>query len=180
MVPCKSETRITMLLIFGGLPGAGKTTIARKLAARIGATYLRIDSIEQSLRGSAWGDRTVGDAGYRVAYAVAEDNLRLGRTVIADSVNPLSVTREAWIDVANRAGVAFIEVEMICSDAELHRQRLENRSTDSSELNSLSWGEVISREYHPWERRHTVIDTAKHGVEESVRILLDVLHSRKR
>ena len=39
------------------------------------------------------------------AYAVAEDNLRLGPDVIGDSVNPLPVTREAWRGVAERAGV---------------------------------------------------------------------------
>jgi predicted kinase len=33
------------------------------------------------------------DRGYRVAYAVAEENLGLGRTVIADSVNPIQLTR---------------------------------------------------------------------------------------
>lgn len=38
-----------MLLIFGGLPGTGKSTIARLLAARLGAVWLRIDSIEQAL-----------------------------------------------------------------------------------------------------------------------------------
>jgi len=31
--------------------------------------------------------------GYEVAYAIAEDNLRLGRTVIADSVYPAEGTR---------------------------------------------------------------------------------------
>ncbi|MBV8732410.1 MAG: AAA family ATPase [Acidobacteriia bacterium] len=168
-----------MLMIFGGLPATGKTTIARSFAARIAATYLRIDSIGQSILGSAWGKLPIDDVGYRVAYAVAADNLRLGTTVIADSVNPLSVTREAWIAVANRAGAKSIEVEIICSDTNLHRQRLKNRSTHSADLHPLSWQEVVSREYHLWESGHTVIDTAKNSVDESVQILLAVLDSHK-
>ena len=76
-----------MLLIFGGLPGVGKTAGAMGLAREIGAVHLRIDSIEQALRNS--GVDVSGPEGYEVAYAIAEDNLRLGRTVIADSVNPI-------------------------------------------------------------------------------------------
>jgi hypothetical protein len=63
-----------MLVIFGGLPGTGKSTLARRLAGELGAVWLRIDTIEYAI---ADGDEiaAVGAAGYRVAYAVAEDNL---------------------------------------------------------------------------------------------------------
>lgn len=104
------------LIIFGGLSATGKTTIARELARQIGAMYLRIDSIEQALRDSGAVTQPINDAGYRVAYALAEDNLRLGRTVVADSVNPLSITRDAWIEVAKRAQVSALEIEVKCSN----------------------------------------------------------------
>ena len=72
-----------MLITFGGLPGTGKSTLARQLAEKLGAVYLRIDTIERAI---AAGDQAVSiyDQGYRVAYALAEDNLRLGRMVIGD------------------------------------------------------------------------------------------------
>jgi predicted kinase len=84
-----------MLIIVGGLPGTGKTTVARELARQLGAMYVRIDSVEQAIRDSETVSNPLNDAGYRVAYAVAEDNLRLGRTVISDSVNPIQLTRDA-------------------------------------------------------------------------------------
>ena len=82
-----------MLLIFSGLPGTGKTAIALELARQVSFVYLRIDSIEQAIRNSGLAPADLADMGYRAAYVVAEDNLRLGRFVIADCVNPIQITR---------------------------------------------------------------------------------------
>ena len=167
-----------MLIIIGGLPGVGKTTIARELAGQLGAVHLRIDSIEQAIRDSGMVTQPLNDMGYRIGYAVAEDNLLLGRTVIADSVNPLQLTRNAWIAVASRAGVGAAEVEVTCSDPQRHRQRLETRSADISGLRLPTWEEVVSREYEPWDRGHIVIDTTGRSVAEIVKELRESLAKR--
>jgi predicted kinase len=72
-----------MLIVLSGLPGVGKTTIARELARSLTAVHVRVDSIEQALRQSGL---VVEAEGYAVAQAVAADNLRVGQTVIADCV----------------------------------------------------------------------------------------------
>jgi predicted kinase len=162
------ENSRPLLIIFGGLPATGKTTIAKNLAQQLGATYLRIDTIEQALRDSSTANLEINEEGYRIAYAIAEDNLRLGRTVISDSVNPIRPSRDAWIDVAHRAQARAVEVEVICSDLELHRQRVETRFVDIRGLKLSTWEQVVSREYDPWDREHIVIDTAGRSAAESV------------
>jgi len=67
------EQGCAMLIVFGGLPGTGKSTLARMLAEGLGATYLRIDTIERAITESNHAI-AVRDDGYRVAYAVAADN----------------------------------------------------------------------------------------------------------
>ena len=133
------------LIAFGGLSGTGKTAIARELARKLGAVYLRIDSIEQAIRDSGILDKPIEDAGYRVAYALAEENLRAGRTVISDCVNPLQITRDAWVAVADRAGANVVEVEVICSDSKQHRQRVEDRVSDIAGHKVPTWHEVAGR-----------------------------------
>jgi len=167
-----------MLIVFGGLPGVGKTAIARELARRIGAVHLRIDSIEQSMRASGLICRPLDDAGYRVGYAIAEDHLRIGRTLVADSVNPLRLTRDAWVGVANRLNVRAVEIEVTCSDIHEHRCRVETRIADIPGLKLPTWKDVISREYHPWDREHTVIETAGQTVEQSVKLVQQLLPRR--
>jgi predicted kinase len=164
-----------MLIIFGGLPGAGKTAIARELARQIGAVHLRIDSIEQAIRASGVVSQPLDDTAYRIAYAVAGDNLRIGRTVVADSVNPLRLTRDAWVEVATRVRVGAIEIEVTCSDANEHRRRVETRVADIPGLRLPAWEEVVSREYHPWDREHLVIDTAGRTMEQNVNVIREVL-----
>ena len=163
------------LIVLGGLPGVGKTTIARELARALGGVHIRIDSIEQAIRTSCVGPVALDDAGYRVGYAVAEDNLRLGRHVVADSVNPIPMTRDAWLAVAGAAGVTAIEVEIVCSDRDEHRRRVEQRGADVSGLTPPSWQEVVARDYRPWNSAHFVVDTARLTFPESVAEILNHL-----
>ncbi len=166
-----------MLIIFGGLPGAGKSTIARALAARLEAVHLRIDTIEQAIRSAnvLALDADMGPAGYIVACHIATDNLRMGRTVITDSVNPDSVTREAYRAVANAETAAFLEVEVICSDKTEHRKRIETRKTDITGLILPRWQSVVAREYESWDGPRLVLDTAVLSADECLERIMSAL-----
>ena len=156
-----------MLIIFGGLPGTGKSTLAQQLARKLGAAYLRIDTIERAI--AACDEAvSINDKGYQVAYALAEDNLRLGHTVIGDSVNPLQITRSAWRSAAERAAVRAIEIEVICSDLLEHRRRIETRVVDIP----VTWDEVVARTYETWIGNHILIDTAGQEIAHSVATLM--------
>jgi predicted kinase len=163
-----------MLIILSGRSGVGKTTLAHALASATSAVHLRIDSIEQALRRCGV---TVEAEGYAVAYAVAEDNLRLGRTVIADSVNPWPLTRDAWRNVAARAGVPAIDLEIVCSDPREHRRRVKTRVTDVPDLVLPTWPEVVERNYRPWDGERLVIATAGTDVDDSVRTIVTSLRT---
>src|SRR5687767_2033222 len=167
-----------MLVVFGGLPGTGKTTLARQVADRLGATYLRIDTIEQALRSALGLGDEVGSAGYYVAYAVSETNLALGRAVVADCVNPLPVTRAAWRDVARRTAAPIFEIEVICSDAAEHRRRVESRNIDVPGLVPPRWAAVMARDYEPWSEPRILIDTAHTTAAEAVVAIVDAMKRR--
>jgi predicted kinase len=160
-----------MLIVFGGLPGTGKTTISRALAVRVGGVYLRIDLVEQTLRSAGVLAGDVGAAGYVVAQALAASNLANGRIVVADCVNPVAESRQGWRAVAARVGKRVIEVELICSDLTLHRLRVEQRSSDIEGLVLPTWQDVQARDYVPWEEPHVVIDTGRMTPDEAVAVV---------
>ena len=163
-----------MLIVMSGLPGVGKTAISRELARATGAVHLRIDTIEQAMRAAGW--RVEGE-GYAVGYALAADNLALGRTVIADCVNPWPLTRNAWRAVADRAGVRAIEIEVVCSDPVEHRRRVEQRQPDIDGHQPPTWQDVLDRDYRPWDGPRLVLDTARFGIVDCVQTITSRLSS---
>jgi predicted kinase len=159
-----------MLIVFGGLPGTGKTTLARELSRQLSAVYLRIDTLELSIVRSGIAS-DAGPAGYVAGYALAADNLTLGMTVVADAVNALTLTRDAWIEAAKLASAPFVEIEVICSDKAEHRRRVEAREPDIAGHAVPTWQEILDRRYEPWLRKHLVIDTATLPISQAVREL---------
>jgi predicted kinase len=157
------------LFVFAGLPGSGKTTLARLLAVEERAAYLRIDTIERALR-----DERIelsGAEGYVVAYRVATDILRLGTSVVADSVNPIRITRRAWHDVAAQAAVQLVEIYVLCSDVQEHRKRVATRPSDIVGHRLPTWHDVEARTFDPWETAPVVIDTAGQTASQSFAVL---------
>ena len=163
-----------------GLPATGKTTIARALAAADGAVHLRVDVIEQAVVRAGAGSHPLGPVGYAIAYRLAEDLLRQGLTVVADSVNPLSITRQAWRDVAGAAAVGFLDVEVVCSDSAVHERRATGRVADIPGLVLPTWPEILSRDYEPWDRHRLVLDTALVGVADCVAQVRSAIPGRNR
>lgn len=163
-----------MLIAFGGLPAVGKSAVSQALARRIGAVHLRIDTIEQAMRNA--GFTVSGPEGYLAARDLAEDNLRIGHTVIVDSVNPLTITRDYWRETATSTEVKLVEIEVLCSDKREHRRRVTSRHADVRGLVLPTWQQVLDRPYEPWPTAH-VIDTAGIPLEESVSQAEAIVHT---
>jgi predicted kinase len=159
-----------VLYIFSGLPASGKSTLSQTLARQLSAVYLRIDTIEQGLRDLC--SIEVHDEGYRLAYRIASDNLRVGVSVVADSCNPIELTRRGWEQAARDARADYVNIEVICSDPSEHRRRAETRDAGVPGLKLPTWNEIEKREYHDWTVERVIVDTAGRSKTEVASALL--------
>ena len=91
------------LIIFSGLPGAGKSTLAEETARRLGIPVFAKDWLEASLLTSEMSpanpQKPLGSAGYQLLSMLARRQLLLGQSAILDSVaSTLSISsgRARW------------------------------------------------------------------------------------
>ncbi|MDQ0365962.1 AAA family ATPase [Catenuloplanes indicus] len=157
-----------VLIVFAGLPGVGKSTLARRVGAALPAPVLPVDPIER-----AYG--STGPQAYRAVAGLAELQLDLGLSVIVDAVNPVAESRELWLDLADRAKVPLRVIEVWCADEAEHRRRIEARRTADPAYADVDWVRVLERraEYQPYVGRRVVVDTTVPG--DPLQSLLDYL-----
>jgi len=170
-------SKIPILYIFSGLPGTGKSTLAKNISKELNATYLRIDTIEQGIRDLC--NFNVQGEGYRLVYKIIEDNLKIGNNVVSDQCNPINLTRNEFNNIALKNNCIYLNIEIICSDKNEHKNRIVNRKSEIDNLKLPTWEEINNRQFETWEEEHIIIDTANKTIEKCVYELKEKIKSIK-
>jgi aminoglycoside phosphotransferase family enzyme/predicted kinase len=154
------------LLLVAGLPGTGKSTLARDLATHAGFGVVRSDVVRKELAGPPGGGTTPPEALYTAAWNErtyseclrrAEQLLFEGRRVLADATFREERQRQTFLEAAIRWGVSG--ALLLCrAEPATVRRRLEARRGDVSDAD---WA-VSVRVASSWEEPGTVSRQALH------------------
>ena len=152
------------LIVFSGLPGTGKSSLAEAVGRELGIPVFAKDWLEATLLrcevipGNP--DKPLGFIGYELLTVLAKRQLSLNQSVILDSVTATESIRILWRDLANQYGGEWRVIECICSDVKLHRERLEGRQRDIAGWHELQWSEVdgMKSYYSSWNEPRLVLD----------------------
>jgi predicted kinase len=161
--PARGES----LIVFGGLPGVGKSTLADAVGRALRTPVFAIDWLLGAL--TPFGGRHFDDLwgiGTEQLTTLAVRQLALGQSVILDSPMEEPPLRDRWRSLASRCGAAYVPILCVCPDTEEHRRRLEGRQRGIAGWhNAGNWGNVADRaaRFPPWGEAMVVDTTAEHN-----------------
>jgi len=174
------EAARVRLVLLGGLPGTGKSTLAAGLAERTGAVLLRSDVTRKELAHLPTAYRTSAhygeglyepastDAVYQRLGELAGAHLESGESVILDASWARASHRQAAECIARATAGDLIQIRCV-APASVANERIARRAaagTDASDA-SAAVAATMAREYDAWPDA-TTIDTASRSPGEMI------------
>jgi predicted kinase len=154
----------SVLVVFSGLPGTGKTVLAEATAQ---ARQLPVFSVAWTLGALAPFGILKSKRRRPIAYALltmlVRRQLELGQSAIVDGMVGEQKVRSDWLQLAQRNGAVFLPIECVCSDEELHRQRIEARQETIPGWPDPDWSHVeeMRFDYEPWTQDRLILDAVE-------------------
>lgn len=153
-----------VLVVFGGVPGGGKSTVGEGVGAALDIPVFAIDWLLGAL--TPFGLRHRHDLmslGGELLTTLAYRELSAGRSAIIDTTSEDPPARARWASLATAAGAAFIPVVCVCTNGALHRERVEQRVRRiPGWADAADWGDTSARlaAFPPWPDA-LLVDTAR-------------------
>jgi predicted kinase len=151
------DTEPAPLVAVCGLPGVGKSTVARQVAERIGAEVLRSDVVRKELFDDPRYAAEETAAVYDELLARAADRLADGERVVLDATFKTRRRRRAVRELAERVGCRFRVVLVECDESIVER-RIADRN-DVSDADFEVHRQFRER-FEPVEMDHTTVDNS--------------------
>jgi predicted kinase len=149
--------RVNTLVVVCGLPGTGKTTVAREITERLDARLLRTDVVRKDL----FDDPAYTEAETEAVYAELFDRATAAladESVVLDATFRTEAFRTGAREAAQSADAAFRLVGVKCAD-EVVRERIHARSDDASDADVAVY-EQFRETYDPVEDADLVVDNS--------------------
>jgi predicted kinase len=168
------------LIVFTGLPGTGKSSIAEAVARELSIPVFAKDWLEATLIRCellpAENGPPLGSAGYQLLTILAERQLQLGQSVILDSVASTLSIRAEWRALAQTYQAGWRVIECICSGEPAHRDRMKVRQRHIPGWHELDWSDVerVKAYYAPWDEERLILD-ALNPLEDNIAAALQYL-----
>ena len=147
-----------IVILFCGLPGVGKTTLARSVASRTGASIISSDKIRKELIKYPTYTRAEGRSIYDMLMLLTKYLTAAGIDCILDATFNRERSREEVKNRLHSNNVQLYVIECTCPE-EVVLKRLRNRKNDFSDADFSIYAKMKSI-YEPVQGPHLDVDTS--------------------
>lgn len=163
------------LIVFAGMPGSGKTTLARMTAQHLRLPVFSKDRVQRVLRDHHLAAENTGD-GYYIILDQADEQLALGVSVILDATFPLDHFRLVASETAARHQARFCAIYCTCSDDAVWQERMESRVHYIPGWRPVGWADVLRMRgyYQPWGDNALMVDSMVYPQQNFDRVLQEI------
>ncbi len=169
------------LIVMRGYPGTGKSTIARAISAALHAPLIDRDILRQKAVDIFGNLPHVGRFSYELMFALTEEQLSLGLSVVVDTPLTYRTTYEQAKELAQTFHAPMLVVHCQCSP-EVQKRRLEGRVGKVSEFQITSWEEWMQWKprFEDFDDEGCIIDTSNPLDDSLAKVIRTIreLHSQ--
>ena len=159
------------LVMLSGLPGSGKSHLAREIVARYPLAVVASDALRRALVKRPTYSQKESARLFSAVHALLEDLLSRGVPAMLDATNLKEAHRRPVYDVAERTGARLLVVEVRARDkivrGRLHARRAREDPADVSEA-TVEVYKMMREDAEPITRPHIVVDTSADHLGSSV------------
>jgi predicted kinase len=160
------------LILFSGLPGVGKSTLAKKLARELQLPLLCIDDVIGEIPENAgvpfWDSRVA------ILLDVVKTQLELGLSVIVESVF-MNMDRHHAQELARQYQYRFLPIYMFVSDENVWKERVTSRYNEMNDRDVATWDRIQHQRqrFREWESGSALFIDSLNSVDRNYESVLN-------